>query len=89
VTDGWEPHKDGFTLGNVGVFPGFLTSWEVWENFSGEWRVVDPLLAVSQSGPMRLPGAVPPYPSRERTREETIDAVKALALQWLSERQQA
>ncbi len=56
----WSSHVDGFTKGNIGVFPGFFGSWEVWDKLTGEWRESTPRTSVEAAG----------------TREETIAQAK-------------
>ena len=69
----WTSHVDGFVSGDVGIFPGFFGSWEVWERVSGEWQQVEPLVCAEKAG----------------SREETIEEAKRLATEWRSARASA
>ncbi|PWJ88453.1 hypothetical protein C8D77_111176 [Mesorhizobium loti] len=83
----WTPHVDGFIKGHVGIFPGYFGSWEVWDNFAGEWNRSEPFTAAAQRGRDFEKDCDPPYREWERTREETIEEAKRLAESWLHQNQ--
>lgn len=87
MADQWTKHADGFVCGDIGVFPAIPDAWAVWENVAGEWQEVEPFLAARRQVHTRGPNGGPPYQFSERTREETIEEAKRLALEWRQARQ--
>lgn len=81
----WQIQGDGLVRGNIGVFPT-IGAWVVWDNFSGEWLEAEPFTFAEVSGRMPDPSRKTMYLQFTRTREETIEEAKRLAIEWLSAR---
>jgi len=67
-TVAWVPKSDGFAYGDVAVFPFHFGCWEVWaRGANGDFDHVNPPIIIK---------------ARE-TREATIEAAKAAALDYM------
>lgn len=80
----WTPFLNGFVKGRIGVFPVVPDAWGVFENFTGEWRPVEPYTAAIKHGYKYTGRQENPTDPWQRSEAETIYEAKKLAEAWLS-----